>query len=156
MCSILSWVGSLVDSDCVLWHGLIKVGGGGKISLSKLFNYFSVSGDSKQKKIQQKSGSLTTTGEGGALCGGHHPKLPLFFWRRPLVDCLCETQHCLPFPCPTPNFDVGLRLTTIGHITNQDIVIIRSRVDNPLFTFSLFRLCLSLYALYPCSDSEYL
>ena len=29
MCSTLSWVGSLVDSDCVLWLGLVEVGEGG-------------------------------------------------------------------------------------------------------------------------------
>ena len=42
-------LGLLVDSACVL--GLIEVGEGErvKISLSNLFNYFSVSGDSKQK-----------------------------------------------------------------------------------------------------------
>ena len=46
------------DSDCVHWLGLIdvrKVGGPGvKISLSNLFNYFFVSGDSKQKNFPQK------------------------------------------------------------------------------------------------------
>ena len=41
-----------------------------KISLSNLFNYFSVSGDSKQiKNSHKKSCTLTTTGEGGG--GGH-------------------------------------------------------------------------------------
>ena len=33
-----------------------------------------------------KSGTLTTTGEGGGgkpLCGGHHPKVPLFFDAAP-------------------------------------------------------------------------
>ena len=50
-----------------------------KISLSNLFNYFSVSGDSKEiKNFPQKSGTLTTTRGGGALCGGHHPKVQLF------------------------------------------------------------------------------
>ena len=44
MCSSLSWVGSLVDFDCVFWLGLIEVGEEVKISLSNLFNYFSVSG----------------------------------------------------------------------------------------------------------------
>ena len=55
-----------------------------KISLSNLLNYFSVSGDSKQKKIyHKKSGTLTPTGGGGGvrpLCGGHHPKVPLFLF----------------------------------------------------------------------------
>ena len=44
-----------------------------KSSLSNLIYYFS-----KQKKIPQKSGSLTTTGgegEGIPFCGGHHPTL---------------------------------------------------------------------------------
>ena len=56
--STLSWVGSLVDSEGVLWLVLIEVGEGErvKISLSNLFNYFSVS----------------------PLCGGHHSKVPLF------------------------------------------------------------------------------
>ena len=37
-----------------------------KISVSNLFNYFSVSGDSKQiKNFPQKSGSLATTRGGG-------------------------------------------------------------------------------------------
>ena len=59
-----------------------------KISLSILFNYFSVSGDSEQKKISnKKSGTLTTTrGVGGRpLCGGHHPKVPLFLDAAPYV-----------------------------------------------------------------------
>ena len=37
-----------------------------KISVSNLFNYFSVLGDSKQiKNLPQKSGTLATTGGGG-------------------------------------------------------------------------------------------
>ena len=41
-------------------------GEGMKISVSNLFNYFSVSGDSKQiKNFPQKSGTLTTTREEG-------------------------------------------------------------------------------------------
>ena len=74
MCSTLSWVGSLVDSDYVLWLGLIEVGEGKgvKISLSNLFNYLSISGDSKQmKKFPQKCGTLTTTRGGGR--GGWPP-----------------------------------------------------------------------------------
>ena len=53
MCSTLSGVVkdmTPADSACI---GLIEVGEGGgglKISLSNLINYFSVSGDSKQKK----------------------------------------------------------------------------------------------------------
>ena len=60
-----------------------------KISLSNLFHYFSVSGDSKQKvKIPTKSGTLTTTGGGGRpLCVGHHPKVPLFL-TPPLTEAL--------------------------------------------------------------------
>ena len=52
-----------------------------KISLSNLFNYFSVSGDSKQLKkfTTKKSGTLTTTRGGRPLYGGHHPKVPHFF-----------------------------------------------------------------------------
>ena len=39
-----------------------------KITVSNLFNNFFVSGDSKQiKKFPQKSGTLTTTGEGGGI-----------------------------------------------------------------------------------------
>ena len=54
-----------------------------KISVSNLFTYFSVSGDSKQIK---KSGTLTTTRGGGRpLCGGYHPKVPLFL-TPPLKD----------------------------------------------------------------------
>ena len=85
VCSTLTWVGSLVDFDCVFLLGLIEVGEGegGKISVSNLFNYFSVSGDSKQKKnFPQKSGTLTTT-------GGHHPKVPLF-----LTPPLTLTKSC--------------------------------------------------------------
>ena len=49
----------------------------------KSVKLFSISGDSKQKKIPikkvwSKSGSLTTTLGGRPLCGGHHPKVPLF------------------------------------------------------------------------------
>ena len=50
-----------------------------KISDSNLFNYFSVSGDSKQiKKFPQKSGTLTTTGERGG--GG----LATLWWAPPI------------------------------------------------------------------------
>ena len=45
-----------------------------KISPSNLFNYFSDSGDSKQKKFPTKK---------VVLCGGHHPKVPLFFDAAP-------------------------------------------------------------------------
>ena len=48
MCSTLSWVGSLVDTEWPNWGW--GEGGGGGIWLSNLLNYFSVSGDSKQKK----------------------------------------------------------------------------------------------------------
>ena len=77
MCSTLS----LVDSDSVL--GLIEVGDGGevKISLPNLLNYFSESGDFKQKKIPTKKWYFdhNWVGLGGRpLCGGHHPKVQLF------------------------------------------------------------------------------
>ena len=52
-----------------------------KISLSNLFNYFFVSGDSKQiKKSPQKSGTLTTTRGGGWAPPKSTPflRLPLF------------------------------------------------------------------------------
>ena len=61
MCSTLSWVGSLVDFDCVFDLAKLRLGMGEgvQISVSNLFNYFSVSGDSKQiKKFPQKSGTL--------------------------------------------------------------------------------------------------
>ena len=49
-----------------------------KISVSNLFNYFSVFS-------HKKSGTLNTTrgGEGRPLCGRHHPKVPLFFDAAP-------------------------------------------------------------------------
>ena len=50
-----------------------------KISVSNLFNYFSVSGDSKQiKKFPQKKWYFDHNSGGRPLCGGHHPKIPLF------------------------------------------------------------------------------
>ena len=56
-----------------------------KISLSNLFNYFSVSGDSKQiKKFPQKSRTLTTTGEGGATLWWAPPKSTIFYAAAPL------------------------------------------------------------------------
>ena len=65
-------------------------GEGVKISVSNLFNYFSVSGDSKQIKIShKKSGALTTTRGGGVghYVGGttqkHH-----FFLTPPLKQIL--------------------------------------------------------------------
>ena len=53
-----------------------------KISLSNLFNYFFVSGDSKQiKNFPQKKWYFDHNSGGGGprpLCGAHHPKVPLF------------------------------------------------------------------------------
>ena len=98
MCSTLSWVGSLVDSDCALWLCLIEVGEAGgvvKISLSNLFNYFSVSGDSKQKKIHKKVVLWPQLGRGGVrpLCGGHNPKVTIFFLRNLLPQLsVCLVQ----------------------------------------------------------------
>ena len=68
------------DFDCVLCLGLIEVGegGGGYITL-KSVQLFSLSGDSKQKKIPTKKSGTT----GGGICGGHHPKVPLFFDAAP-------------------------------------------------------------------------
>ena len=51
------------------------------LSISSLINYFSVSEDSKQKKFPQKSGTLTTTLEGGGGVG--QQKVPLFFNAAP-------------------------------------------------------------------------
>ena len=71
-----------------------------KISLSNLFHYFSVSGDSKQKNSNKKRGTLTTTG----VCGGggrHHPKVPLFL-TPPLIgqgtrDSISRQKHVFTF-----------------------------------------------------------
>ena len=74
-----------------------------KISLSDLFNYFSVSGDSKQiKNSPQKSGTLTTTRGGGGrpFCGGHTPKVPLFFDAAP-------KQVIFPFPLWATNVSIS-------------------------------------------------
>ena len=67
--------------------------GGVKILLSNLFNYFSVSGDSKQKKNPTKMWYFDHNWGGGddrPLCGGHHPKVPLFFDAAPLLKEVME------------------------------------------------------------------
>ena len=76
MCSTQSGVVEYLTtpvSDCVLWLVLIL----------NLNNYFSVSGDSQQKKIfTQKKWYFDHNGGGGGrgrpLCGWHRPKVPLF------------------------------------------------------------------------------
>ena len=75
-------------------------GGGVKISLSSLINYFSVSGDSKHKKNfrQKKLVPSPQLGEGGGspLCGGHHPKAPIFFL-TPLIPLFINFGKPGPF-----------------------------------------------------------
>ena len=63
---------------CFCFHSKQKPSKQVKISLSNLFNYFSVSGDSKQKKIPTKKWYFDHNSGGRPLCGGHHPKVPLF------------------------------------------------------------------------------
>ena len=74
----------------MLVFGLIEIGQGEgvKISLSNLINYYSVSRDSKRKKIPQKSGSLTTTG------GGAPPKTTTFFEVAPKLAFYLILQDC--------------------------------------------------------------
>ena len=103
----LSWVGSLVDSDCVLWLGLIEVGEGVKISLSNLLHYFSVSGDSKQKKNSHKKVVLWPQPWGWATLWWAPPKSTTFFdaapklpWRKPFTIILIFQV----FGCRCDNF----------------------------------------------------
>ena len=87
MCSTLSRsveYMTLADSDCVLWLDLIEVGEGKNFT----FNYFSISGYSKQKKIHHKKVVVWPQlgrERGRPLCGGHHPKLPLSVLSLPLA-----------------------------------------------------------------------
>ena len=52
-------------------------GGGKNFTFKSVKLFFHIRGFKKEKKIPQKSDSLTITGGGGPFCGGHHPKLPL-------------------------------------------------------------------------------
>ena len=88
MCSTLSWVGSLVDFDCVFWLGLIEVGEGGggeNFSFQSVQLFFRIRGFWANKKIPTKKVVLWPQlgGEGRPLCCGHHPKVPLFFDAAP-------------------------------------------------------------------------
>ena len=91
MCSTLSWVRSLVVSDC-----LIEVGEGVKISLSNLFNYFSVSGDFSKTKISHKKWYFDHNSGGGALCSGQLGTTQKyhFFFTPPLSGISCYVSVC--------------------------------------------------------------
>ena len=87
MCSTLSWVGSLVDSDYVLWLSLLKLGmeGGWEFNFpfcSIIFPYQGIL--SKKNPTKKCYFDHNWGGKGGRPhCGGHHPKVQLFFDAAP-------------------------------------------------------------------------
>ena len=90
MWSTLSWIGSLVDSEGVLWLGLIEVGEGGwKFHFPTCSIIFPYQGILSNKKFSHKKVvPWPQLGAGSPLCGGHHPKVQVFL-TPPLIEFKC-------------------------------------------------------------------